>query len=1039
MGRFRQLGIGLAMWGVMVLVMAAMGVSDAGAVTYYVTKKSDLIPQTQMSAQVSEVTSGRQVYLFGGSDMVSTNTNAISRYDIALNTWQTLPFTLPYAVWSSGPDNNALASNGKYYLSPGNGPGGWGQHSKIIEVDPVAGTAVEKASIIGSNIWEIALAPAPAAKGGVYLFGGWTGSGQTAIRHYNPTTDQITTVANLTAARSIGCRIVHPNGNVYLIGGNANGTYSVVEKFNLTSESVTSVSNPNAYLFGYPQGWVGSDNNIYIWNSTWTPLGTASGKLFKLDPTTETFTDLGIPTMSGNSTFQYSWKIVKDAATDTLLSFSRYDGTNWYGEVSSMTANVTECYQENATQPNSCGAVGGGTYSSTGAWNDGVWDNNYTTINQTGVYVTYKKPTNAIGGKLKAKLYSWPSTSTTQEANIPNQCWSNGDTVRLWIHQTFQDSRCGDYMAYGGQYCEYVDCYDGSSWNNAVVGSGSVNSSAHFNTIYEEGITWYLTASPSNGVCGTANGTVITTAPTDAASLCSSGTASVPTGTGPWSWTCQGSNGGTTASCSAQPTYSKIFLSSGGSLNGTSINSTSNTITVAPGTAISGTVKLSSENNYGANSVVPVIYQPTWGDRTTSYQTISSWVGNGTVPLAANISLTAPTTAGTYFIIFASSGEMDGGDIASMTNWGAGSNVWNDGNDLVDLTESQLSGSLANGYVTVPNYQFGDGKRAFAIGCSYIKVIVAPAPASITFYHQSDGTVVGKTTDGSSILGSAQFYQEANGTWSIVGQGDFDGDGVRDLVWWNNRTGQVYLMLMSNPTTIKSGAVIYTEPNTYWRIVATGDLNGDGKTDLIWWNQQTGQVKAMLLNGTTVTGSSIIYTEPNTDWKIVAAADFNGNGKAELLWWNSYTGQTAIGQTNGTSASTANLIWTEPNTTWRIAGAGDLDGDGKADIIWHNRKTGQVYGMQTNGSSVTNGAMMYTEPNTYWEIVSVGNYNGDSKADLLWWNQLTGQVYLMPMNGLSAASGGALLYTEPDTTWHIQGETEWRDNLYGRGFTTTTK
>jgi hypothetical protein len=38
-----------------------------------------------------------------------------------------------------------------------------------------------------------------------------------------------------------------------------------------------------------------------------------------------------------------------------------------------------------------------------------------------------------------------------------------------------------------------VDCYDGSSWNNAVVGSGSVNSVSDFNTIYEEGITWYLT------------------------------------------------------------------------------------------------------------------------------------------------------------------------------------------------------------------------------------------------------------------------------------------------------------------------------------------------------------------------------------------------------------------------------------------------------------------------------------------------------------------------------------------------------------------
>ena len=92
--------------------------------------------------------------------------------------------------------------------------------------------------------------------------------------------------------------------------------------------------------------------------------------------------------------------------------------------------------------------------------------------------------------------------------------------------------------------------------------------------------------------------------------------------------------------------------------------------------------------------------------------------------------------------------------------------------------------------------------------------------------------------------------------------------------------------------------------------------------------------------------------------------------------------------------------------------------------------------MQTNGSSVTNGAMMYTEANTAWDIVSVGNYNSDNKADLLWYNQLTGQVYLMPMNGLTVMNG-SLLWTEPDTTWRIQAETEWRDNLYGAGVTTT--
>ncbi len=57
------------------------------------------------------------------------------------------------------------------------------------------------------------------------------------------------------------------------------------------------------------------------------------------------------------------------------------------------------------------------------------------------------------------------------------------------------------------------------------------------------------TATVTNGTCGSANGVAVSSAP--AAGLCSTGTASTVGGTGPWSWTCTGSGGGTTASCSA--------------------------------------------------------------------------------------------------------------------------------------------------------------------------------------------------------------------------------------------------------------------------------------------------------------------------------------------------------------------------------------------------------------------------------------------------------------------------------------------------------
>ncbi len=86
-----------------------------------------------------------------------------------------------------------------------------------------------------------------------------------------------------------------------------------------------------------------------------------------------------------------------------------------------------------------------------------------------------------------------------------------------------------------------------------------------------------------NGACGSSNGGSFTSAP--ATSLCSSGTASSVTGTGPWSWTCAGQNGGTNASCSANHLVSGAC----GSSNGGTFSSAPTSDLCSSGTASSVT------------------------------------------------------------------------------------------------------------------------------------------------------------------------------------------------------------------------------------------------------------------------------------------------------------------------------------------------------------------------------------------------------------------------------------------------------------------
>jgi hypothetical protein len=86
----------------------------------------------------------------------------------------------------------------------------------------------------------------------------------------------------------------------------------------------------------------------------------------------------------------------------------------------------------------------------------------------------------------------------------------------------------------------------------------------------------------TNGSCGTANGVPVSIAPTT--NLCSAGGASGVSGTGPWSWSCTGTNGGHTASCSA-PLAQQIVSGSCGSANGIAASSTPTTNLCSAGTA----------------------------------------------------------------------------------------------------------------------------------------------------------------------------------------------------------------------------------------------------------------------------------------------------------------------------------------------------------------------------------------------------------------------------------------------------------------------
>jgi type VII secretion-associated serine protease mycosin len=371
---------------------------------------------------------------------------------------------------------------------------------------------------------------------------------------------------------------------------------------------------------------------------------------------------------------------------------------------------------------------------------------------------------------------------------------------------------------------------------------------------------------------------------------------------------------------------------------------------------------------------------------------------------------------------------------------------------------NNASGQNAVPVLDVYNTSLGRIAHADSTGPTANATATLTVPAGTSYIKVSNYNGAADTVPYGLTVSAAPTFTVSNVTLdtqpNAVAIGDVTGDGRPDLVYstqtsWSGAPAsaddnKVFVRAqqpdgtLGAPTTVYSGAVssfalmdvdqdgrldvvLGTTPITWLRqdatghlvfqgtladlgdtvqYLAAGDVNGDGRTDLVVLTYNSNTSLPVLLHGagSAFTVSSIPNAAPAHNPIDFAVGDVNGDGWADVVYATGSNVQVFYNSPSGWSQKTySGIVQSSIGLSLRYVAIGDVTGDGRNDIVASsslNSPSGVIDVFKQNTDGTLAAPSMY-DAGELPSDVELGDVDGDGRNDVVVTNDGWAAVHVL--------------------------------------------